>query len=394
MLAIRPDLVGDFSTVSSPAAVDGAVQDDLAHLGFGVLRPAGPWGDPRRADAKIGGIIAASISANLAEAARRAWAGWTNTPPTGRGPRRRPEAESPDIPAGLELCRIAGWNHREADWRLFLELAPEGCFGAVVNGRVAGTVAAVPASGGPAWIALMLVRPGVRGHGVGKLLFRRALEALAGEACVKLLATPDGYGLYRSHGFLTEDVYTLMVRPAGPPGGADEDAVVPMTEKDLPEAAALDGETGLPSGMRLLRVLLTAFPSHAGVVRDASGRLAGFHLGRPGKTTKPWAPGREGPGRRGNAGPRFSPGPGGTARGNPGAAPAGMERQAEEPRFRGTEGSVPDVPGGKSLSRRKEQIRDSGPRPGLLTAGGRAVTTRPCAPPGGTCTGRRRSGKR
>ena len=31
-----------------------------------------------------------------------------------------------DIDAGLVLCRSAGWNQLEGDWKLFLELAPDG----------------------------------------------------------------------------------------------------------------------------------------------------------------------------------------------------------------------------------------------------------------------------
>ena len=35
----------------------------------------------------------------------------------------RPE----DIAAGLSLCRLAGWNQLERDWKLFLQLNPKGC---------------------------------------------------------------------------------------------------------------------------------------------------------------------------------------------------------------------------------------------------------------------------
>ncbi len=306
MLAIHPELVGDYSVVHSPAAVDGAVQDDLAHLGFAVLRPVGAWGDPRRADAAAGGAIAASIRANLATAARRRLDWLDRSPSYGEaaGPVTIRRFGPRDIPRGLELCRMAGWNHREADWLQFLDINPAGCFAAVRNGRVVGTVTSTPSMGGPAWIALMLVQPEMRKQGVGKNLFRRALDALAEEPCVKLLATPEGYGLYTSHGFLMEDVWTLMVRPAGPPEvsgsaagepGRDRqrppappeeakgDPVLPMTETDLAEAAALDADTGLPSGERLLRLLYAAAPHLAGVTRDASGRLRGFFLGRPGE---------------------------------------------------------------------------------------------------------------
>ena len=34
------------------------------------------------------------------------------------------QMESADIPAGLSLCRAAGWNQLSRDWELFLRLSP------------------------------------------------------------------------------------------------------------------------------------------------------------------------------------------------------------------------------------------------------------------------------
>ena len=44
-----------------------------------------------------------------------------------------------DLPAALELSTLAGWNQTADDWRLLLELAPSGCFGIEVDGRVVAT---------------------------------------------------------------------------------------------------------------------------------------------------------------------------------------------------------------------------------------------------------------
>ena len=45
-----------------------------------------------------------------------------------------------DIPWGLQLCRVSGWNQVEADWRVFLEGPGVGGWLAEVDGRVVGTV--------------------------------------------------------------------------------------------------------------------------------------------------------------------------------------------------------------------------------------------------------------
>jgi hypothetical protein len=44
-----------------------------------------------------------------------------------------------DLPLGLRLCGAAGWNQTEADWRRFLDLQPDGCFVAELDGTAVGT---------------------------------------------------------------------------------------------------------------------------------------------------------------------------------------------------------------------------------------------------------------
>jgi GNAT superfamily N-acetyltransferase len=193
--------------------------------------------------------------------------------------------ETRDISAGLELCRIAGWNQEEADWRLLLDLGPGGCFAAVHNGRVVGTVTTMQGGGGVSWIAMVLVHPSMRRRGVGNLLFRRALEALGKSPCVRLLATPDGIGLYRAHGFLEEETYTLMTRPASPAPSADAAPaqVSPVRDGDLPGLIAFDAEVNGPGREPLLRGILSLAPEYAGTTRNTLGEITGFYFGRSGK---------------------------------------------------------------------------------------------------------------
>ena len=48
-----------------------------------------------------------------------------------------------DVPQGMRLKELAGWNQTEADLHRFLQLQPDGCFVAEVDGQVVGTVTAV-----------------------------------------------------------------------------------------------------------------------------------------------------------------------------------------------------------------------------------------------------------
>jgi len=52
-----------------------------------------------------------------------------------------------DIPAGLRLKEIAGWNQTRGDWERFLFASPQGCFVAEADGEVAGTAANISYEG-------------------------------------------------------------------------------------------------------------------------------------------------------------------------------------------------------------------------------------------------------
>ena len=123
-----------------------------------------------------------------------------------------------DIPAGMRLKDVAGWNQTPADWRCFLQSSPRGCFAAEVDGKVVGTAATIVYEQRFAWIGMVLVDPGFRGRGIGTRLLRKAVEHLdeIGIGTMKLDATPAGRPIYRKLGF--EDEYEierwLLKRPA------------------------------------------------------------------------------------------------------------------------------------------------------------------------------------
>ena len=105
---------------------------------------------------------------------------------------------SADIPAGMRLKELAGWNQTAADWRRFLARSPEGCFVAEVGAQVCGTVTTVAFEGRFAWIGMVLVDPEYRGRGFGTALLERAIHYLdeLDLSAVKLDATPQGKPLY------------------------------------------------------------------------------------------------------------------------------------------------------------------------------------------------------
>ena len=112
-----------------------------------------------------------------------------------------------DVPAADELRRLAGWNQTLEDWRRMLRLEPRGCFVAVQNGEVVGTVTTTTHGQALAWIGMMLVHPEHQRRSIGTRLMRLALEYLQGRGvkCVKLDATPAGRPLYEKLGFVSQN---------------------------------------------------------------------------------------------------------------------------------------------------------------------------------------------
>jgi GNAT superfamily N-acetyltransferase len=117
-----------------------------------------------------------------------------------------------DIDAGLALCRSAGWNQLEDDWKLFLELAPDGARVAIdESGKVAGTVTTINYEDHFSWIGMVLVDPEKKRQGIGTQLLREALKVLEKMQTVKLDATPAGREVYLKLGFSDEYMLSRMV---------------------------------------------------------------------------------------------------------------------------------------------------------------------------------------
>jgi GNAT superfamily N-acetyltransferase len=203
---------------------------------------------------------------------------------------------SDDIPAGMRLRAAAGWNQTEQDWRRFLDLVPDGCFVATLDGVVCGTATALNYVQRIGWLGMVLVDPAMRGRGIGSRLFQHAMEHLRslGVGTQKLDATPQGYPIYRSLGFVDEYVIERWERPAGIVAG---DALPHMAVADLDQVCAWDHEVFGADRGALLRRLWQEGPRYCFVARSGS-QIHGYCLGRAGSRAHyagPWVaePGSE-----------------------------------------------------------------------------------------------------
>jgi GNAT superfamily N-acetyltransferase len=191
-----------------------------------------------------------------------------------------------DIGGGLRLCRAAGWNQLEDDWRALL--APPSVFRlALRDDRAIGAAGAVAYGGKLAWVCMVLVDPAERGHGLGTAVVEQVLERLAGFTTVGLDATPSGRPVYARLGFA--DAYGLARFERSPSArrrtpaekAGTSHSVRPLVEGDLPAVLAWDRDVFGADRARVLRRHLAAAPECALVVEEP-GELVGYCLGRPG----------------------------------------------------------------------------------------------------------------
>jgi ribosomal protein S18 acetylase RimI-like enzyme len=185
-----------------------------------------------------------------------------------------------DIPFGMTLKNLAGWNQLPADWKRLLSLEPAGCFLALCNGMPAGTVTTTSYGSKLAWIGMVLVLPEFRRQGIGTALLNKAVEYLRGRdvEVIGLDATPTGNQLYRRLGF-REDF--ALQRRQGIGRTLPADGVVPLTAARLDEVIAFDAPRFGAPRPALLRRLFDDYP-HLAWTYHRNGRLLGYLMMRPG----------------------------------------------------------------------------------------------------------------
>ena len=183
---------------------------------------------------------------------------------------------SADIPDGMRLKNAEGWNQVEADWQLYLELAPAGCIAAVRGGLVAGTGVAVSYDCRLAWIGMILVDTASRRLGVATTVMRELLQALAPDMTAKLDASPVGQPVYEKLGFVAECGLTRMACPAVPSLLNSVSSVRPLDVPQLAWAAEKDAVAFGVARASLLSRLLARTPEAAWCMPE------GFCMGRAG----------------------------------------------------------------------------------------------------------------
>ena len=193
-----------------------------------------------------------------------------------------------DIPEGMRLKDIAGWNQTPADWERFLRASPAGCFVAEVEGLACGTAATIIYEDRFAWVGMVLVDPAYRGRGIGTRLLEKAIEYL--DACrvptIKLDATPQGKPIYEKLGFVSEYEIERWVLQRDP---ARTTAVAPRPRLDLDEVLKMDSRVFGADRSAVLRSIDHEAPELA--LDAGSGEFTSYVFARRGSQADhlgPW----------------------------------------------------------------------------------------------------------
>jgi GNAT superfamily N-acetyltransferase len=199
-----------------------------------------------------------------------------------------------DVPAGLRLKDLAGWNQTAGDWNRFLEASPGGCFVVDENGSVCGTATTICYEDRFAWIGMVLVDPEYRKQGIGTQLLKKTIEYLDHQKIptMKLDATPQGRPLYEKLGFVAEYEIERWVlkRSPGSDTRTQKSSHVKLTEAQRQLIFEMDRDVFGADRSLLLRSLQDETPEFA--LGDwADAKLQGYALGRRGSFSDhlgPW----------------------------------------------------------------------------------------------------------
>ena len=187
-----------------------------------------------------------------------------------------------DIPSGLSLCRSAGWNQTGFEWKLFLELSPDGCRVATdENGNIVGTVTTVRYQNHFSWIGMVLVDPTLRRQGMGLQLLRESLQILHDDKTIKLDATPEGREVYLKLSFIDEYSLNRLLWNKVSANKLPVSLADTLHPDDLPELLEFDREVFGADRQQLLKGILKEAPHLAFMIKE-NNKISGYCFARIG----------------------------------------------------------------------------------------------------------------
>ena len=182
----------------------------------------------------------------------------------------------------MKLKETAGWNQTEEDWRRLLQLEPEGCFAALLDGELVGTTTSTTYGTELGWIGMVLVNPANRRAGIATALLNTVLEYLRERVTtIKLDATADGRHVYARLGFAFESLVERWFRTSeSTPFATHKEASLPADSRR--ELLAIDRRAFVADRSRLIEALISQSNVEPVLMRSGDQILTGYGLARTG----------------------------------------------------------------------------------------------------------------
>lgn len=180
-------------------------------------------------------------------------------------------------------------HSRKGSLRRYLDLQPEGSFVAFLEETIVGFGAVID-YGRFAYVGLMSVHPALQKRGVGGALLTHCLSWADKRHCPTILldATPAGFPLYQSCGFVEED-QTMVFQQTLPvllpphfPG-----TVTVLLDEGFSEVVSFDTSAFGAERSMLLAAYRADDPQRVLVVRDASRHISGYLMAQT-RVLGPW----------------------------------------------------------------------------------------------------------
>lgn len=181
-----------------------------------------------------------------------------------------------EIQLAVDWAGAEGWNPGLADTACFGATDPEGFLVAESEGKPAAVISVVNYDPAFAFLGFYIVRPELRGRGIGLRLWQAGL-AHAGARTVGLDGVPAQQANYVRQGFsfAYRNIRFAGTPAAGEAGGTVDLAVVPFGRVEASDAAIFPAPRAT-----FLRAWLSA-PGHVGRALLRDGELAGWGVVRP-----------------------------------------------------------------------------------------------------------------
>lgn len=143
-----------------------------------------------------------------------------------------------EVDIAVDWARQEGWNPGIHDAECFYHTDPKGFYAAKINDKIVGTISIVKYTEGYAFVGFIIVRPDMRGKGIGAILY-----SFLEDSCKGFNVGLDGVlqmqTTYERHGFMFAH---KNCRYAGTAKGKLSDRCIPVCKKDFKEVATFDAK--------------------------------------------------------------------------------------------------------------------------------------------------------